>query len=129
MARGISRQVFLRAALGTAAAGALGSCRAPAPDSQTPSATPVSPSSAAAGPPDWTALEEGIDGKVIMPSNPDYATAKKLFNTRFDDKTPAAVVIPHSSADVQKAVEFAARKDIKVTVRSGGHSYIGASAA
>ena len=64
-----------------------------------------------------------------MPSNPDYAAAKNLFNTRFDGSTPAAVVRPHSSADVQKAVEFAARNDIKVTVRSGGHSYIGASAA
>jgi FAD/FMN-containing dehydrogenase len=129
MAREISRQAFIRGALGTAAAGVLASCRAPAPDHQTSSATPAAPGPQAAGPPDWTALEDAVDGKVIMPSNPGYAAAKSLFNTRFDHSTPAAVVTPHSSADVQKAVEFAASNDIKVTVRSGGHSYIGASAA
>src|SRR3954469_17917585 len=109
MARGISRQAFIRGALGTAAAGALASCKASAPDSQTPPAPQASPSHEASGPTDWTALEDAVDGKVIMPSNPGYAAAKNLFNTRFDDSTPAAVVTPHSSADVQKAVKFAAR--------------------
>jgi FAD/FMN-containing dehydrogenase len=130
MTREISRQGFIRGALGTVAAGALSSCRPPAPDSQTPSATSASQNPPkASGPQDWTALDNAIDGHVILPSNPDYAAAKSLFNTRFDDSTPAAVVTPQSTADVQKAVEFAARNDIKVAVRSGGHSYIGTSAA
>src|SRR3954470_53658 len=129
MAREISRQAFIRGALGTAAAGALASCRAPAPDLQTSPATPAAPRPEAGSPPDWRALEDAVDGKVIMPSNPDYTAAKNLFNTRFDDSKPAAVVTPQSSADVQKAVEFAARNDIKVAVRSGGQSYTGAPAA
>jgi FAD/FMN-containing dehydrogenase len=129
MARDISRLAFIRGALGAAAAGALASCRAPAPDAQMSSATSAAPSPRPAGPPDWTALEDAVDGKVIMPSNPDYAAAKNLFNSRFDDSKPSAVVTPQSSAEVQKVVEFAARNDIKVAVRSGGHSYVGASAA
>src|SRR5438270_201664 len=129
MSRELSRQAFIRGALGTAAAGALTACRAPAPEPQTPSTTSGLPSPEASGPPDWTALDDAIDGQVIMPSNPDYAAAKKLFNTRFDDSTPQAVITPQSSVDVQRAMEFAARNDIKVAVRSGGHSYIGASAA
>jgi FAD/FMN-containing dehydrogenase len=80
-------------------------------------------------PQNWRALDDAIDGHVILPSNPDYVTAKSLFNARFDDSTPAAVVTAQSTDDIRKAVEFAARTDIKVAVRSGGHSYIGASAA
>jgi len=64
-------------------------------------------------------MARGSHVKVIMPSNPDYAAAKNLFNTRFDDSKPAAVVTPHSSADVHRAVEFAARND--------GSQYFGAN--
>jgi FAD/FMN-containing dehydrogenase len=64
-----------------------------------------------------------------LPSSGDYAAAKNLFNSRFDDSTPAAVVEVQSTGDVQRVVEFAGRNSIKVTARSGGHSYIGASAA
>jgi FAD/FMN-containing dehydrogenase len=123
MTREFSRQAFVRGALGLTAAGVLlGSCREPAtPDAATPSPQ--------AGPQDWRALDDALDGHVVMPSNPDFPTAKGLFNTRFADSTPAAVVSVQSTGDVQKAVGFAAEHDVKITVRSGGHSYIGASAA
>lgn len=130
MTREISRQAFIRGTLGTVAAGALASCRAAAQEPRAQPTTSASPSpSRASGPQDWTALDDAIDGHVILPSNPDYTAAKGLFNTRFDDSTPAAVVTAQSTDDIQKAVEFAARNAIKVAVRSGGHSYIGASAA
>jgi FAD/FMN-containing dehydrogenase len=123
MTREFSRQAFVRGALGLTAAGVLlGSCReTAAPDAATPSPQ--------AGPPDWRALDDALDGHVVMPSNPDFPTAKGLFNTRFADSTPAAVVSVQSTGDVQKAVGFAAERDVKITVRSGGHSYVGASAA
>jgi FAD/FMN-containing dehydrogenase len=108
----ISRQAFVRGALGAAAGVLLGSCRA-----------------AVAAPPDWSALDDSIEGQVILPSSADYAAAKNLFNSRFDNSTPAAVVTVKSADDVQKAVAFAAKKGVKVASRSGGHSYIGASAA
>jgi FAD/FMN-containing dehydrogenase len=130
MTREISRQAFIRSALGTVAASALASCGASAqgPQAQPTRSTSSNPSEAS-GPQNWTALDDAIDGHVIAPSNADYAAAKNLFNTRFDDSTPAAVVTAQSTDDIRKAIEFAARNDIKVAVRSGGHSYIGASAA
>jgi len=128
MTREFSRHAFIRGALGTVAAGALSSaCRSTAPQTQAP---PTSQSaSTVSSPQRWTDLDDVIEGHVIVPSNPDYAAAKGIFNARFDDSAPAAVVTVRSAADVSRAVEFAADKAVKVSVRSGGHSYVGASAA
>ena len=124
----ISRQAFVRGALGAVAAGALlGSCR-PTPEVAPPAADSLT-SSMVSGLRDWAALDDAIEGRVVLPSSADYTAAKNLFNSRFDDSTPAAVVVVQSIDDVQRAVEFAARNGIKVAARSGGHSYIGASAA
>ena len=131
MTREISRQAFVRGALGAVAAGALlghagqphQTCR-PRPPLPAHRARPRRPARKT-GMPSLTAIE----GRVILPSSAAYATAKNLFNARFDNSTPAAVVAVKSTKDVQKAVEFAAKNGIKVTARSGGHSYIGASAA
>lgn len=131
MTREISRQAFVRGALGAAAGVLVGSCRSTAATgAQT---TPVAPSTTSPpvvkGPPHWIALDYAIDGRVILPPNAGYAEAKNLFNTRFTNSTPAAVVAVKSTDDVQKAVAFAAKNDVKIAARSGGHSYIGASAA
>jgi FAD/FMN-containing dehydrogenase len=121
--REFSRKDFVRGALGLATSGLLlGSCRqAAAPDTAT--------TAPAASPQDWGSLDDALDGRVVLPSSPDYPTAKGLFNTRFADSTPAAVVSVNSTGDVQKTIAFAAEHDVLVTVRSGGHSYLGASAA
>src|SRR5262245_11773795 len=131
MTRDISRQAFIRGTLSTVAAGALlGACRSTAPDPQAPTAIPNSTTPpTSSSPHDWTALADAISGRVILPSSPDFTTAKSIFNARFDNSTPTAVVSVKSVDDVQKAVQFAADKRITVAVRSGGHSYIGASAA
>jgi len=99
MTREISRQAFVHGALGVAAGALLGSCRT---------------------------TDAAIEGRVVLPASAEYAAAKNLFNARFDTSTPAAV---KSINDVQKAVAFAAKNSIKIAARSGGHSYIGASAA
>ena len=131
MTREISRQAFVRGALGAAAGALLASCRpTAAPDPQNPapvSGQPTTP--AASGPQDWGALDDAIEGRVILPSSAEYAAAKNVFNTRFADSTPAAVVTVKSTDDVRKAMEFASKDSIKIAARSGGHSYIGASAA
>lgn len=130
MTRDISRQAFVRGALGAVAAGALGSCRPTAPAPPIVSSAPGPPTTpAVAGPPAWSALDAAVEGRVILPSSDDYAAAKNLFNTRFDTSTPAAVVGVKSTRDVQRAVEFAVKGGRKIAVRSGGHSYIGASSA
>jgi FAD/FMN-containing dehydrogenase len=117
MAPDISRQAFLRGGLGAVAGVLLGSCGETA-------GQPSSP-----GSPDWGALGGSIQGEVTLPSSADYAGAKSLFNSRFDNSTPAAVVTVQSIGDVQQAVAFAANNGLQVAARSGGHSYIGASAA
>ncbi|MBB3754006.1 FAD/FMN-containing dehydrogenase [Mycolicibacterium sp. BK634] len=114
----ISRQAFVRRALGgLAGAALLGSCRSVTPDAVSSPA-----------PPDWTALGNQLDGRLSLPSSADYATAKGVFNSRFGGSTPVAVVAATSVADVQKAIAFAATNHIGISARSGGHSYIGASA-
>ncbi len=114
MAHEISRQTFLRGAVGALAAGAfLGSGRA--------GAEPV-----ASG---WGPLAGAIGGQVIQPDGPQFASAKQVFNTNYNGSTPAVVVVPTSSSDVQKAVAFAAAHNLKVAPRAGGHSYVGASTA
>ncbi|MEN3222894.1 FAD-binding oxidoreductase [Mycolicibacterium porcinum] len=113
--RGVSRQTFLRGAVGALAAGAVfGSSRA--------SADPR-----AAG---WGDLSAAINGQVVLPDNGgEFASAKSVFNTNFNGLTPAAVVTPTSASDVQRAMAFAASHNLKVAARGGGHSYVGASTA
>jgi FAD/FMN-containing dehydrogenase len=112
--RAISRQTFLRGAVGALAAGAVfGSGRAIA-DPRTSG---------------WDGLSTTIGGQVIRPDSGQFAAAKQVFNTNYNDSTPAAVVVPTSAADVQKAMAFAAAHNLKVAPRSGGHSYVGASTA
>ncbi|MDT5095212.1 MAG: hypothetical protein QOH60_4575 [Mycobacterium sp.] len=118
----ISRQAFIRGALGTLAAGPLlGACR-PAPEQGPQQSTSAVPAR------DWAALDDSIDGRVVLPSNADYPAAKGLFNTRFDNSAPTAVVTAMAVGDVVKAVAFAVDGDIRIAARSGGHSYIGDSA-
>jgi hypothetical protein len=115
----ISRQAFLRGGLGAVAGLLLGSCgetAAPGPR-------------ALADGPDWGALGGSIQGQITLPSSADYAGARSLFNSRFDNSTPAAVVTVQSTGDVQQAVAFAAQNGVQVAARSGGHSYVGASSA
>jgi FAD binding domain/Berberine and berberine like len=77
----------------------------------------------------WDALSAAIGGHVLRPNDPQFATAKQVFNTNYNGLTPAAIVTPTSAADVQKAMAFAAAHNLKVAPRGGGHSYVGASTA
>lgn len=115
MAREISRQAFLRGAAGALAASAVSG---PARAAAVPNTS------------GWAGLSNAIGGHVTLPDNgAQYAAAKQVFDTIYNDSTPAAVVAPTSAADVQKAMAFAAANNLKVAPRSGGHSYVGASTA
>ncbi|MCF3965183.1 FAD-binding oxidoreductase [Streptomyces fuscigenes] len=119
----------------TAAAGTLAGC-----DSDTPprpgssSATPGGGSSASSRPPtaspspgapSWSALGKGLDGDLVRPDDADYATARQLYNTRFDDLKPAAVAYVSGEDDIKECLAFARTHHIPVAIRSGGHSYAG----
>ncbi|ORW04136.1 FAD-binding oxidoreductase [Mycobacterium kyorinense] len=115
MAREFSRKTFLRGAAGALAAGAVfGPVRARAEPN----------------PAGWSGLSSTIGGQVLTPGDGgQFVTAKQVFNTNYNDSTPAAVVVPSSAADVQKAMAFATAHNLKVAPRGGGHSYVGASTA
>jgi FAD/FMN-containing dehydrogenase len=113
VARQIARRVFLRSAVGVVGAGAV----------FRPGRATAVPAAA-----DWGSLAGAIEGRVILPSDSDYASAKSVFNVRLGGD-PAAVVAAKSTSDVQHAVAFAATNGYRVAARSGGHSLIGASAA
>ena len=113
--REVSRQTFLRGAVGALAAGTVfGSVRA--------TAAPTTSG--------WEGLSAAIKGQVIRPENgAQFGSAKQVFNTNYNGASPAAVVTVTSAADVQQAMAFAAAHNLKVAPRSGGHSYVGASTA
>jgi len=113
--REVSRQTFLRGAIGALAAGTVfGSVRA--------TAAPTTSG--------WEGLSAAIKGQVIRPENgAQFGSAKQVFNTNYNGASPAAVVTVTSAADVQQAMAFAAAHNLKVAPRSGGHSYVGASTA
>jgi len=62
--------------------------------------------------------------KLVLPGAPEFAYAKQMVNTRFQ-QTPAAVVYAHQTADVQAAVKCAYKNNVQVTVAGGRHSYGG----
>jgi FAD/FMN-containing dehydrogenase len=75
---------------------------------------------------DVRSLRDNVEGEVIVPGDPPYEEARKIWNGRID-RYPAAVVRCTSSADVAASVSFAAENGLLVAVRCGGHSTPGYS--
>ena len=72
-------------------------------------------------------LERALDGDVVTPSESGYASARLLFNTRFDGIRPRAVAFCENTEDVQKTVRWARKHGVRIAARAGGHSYGGYS--
>lgn len=77
---------------------------------------------------DWTAFAKTVTGPVDLPGTSQYSSSKLLFDTRCDGSAPVAVFGVQSAHDIAQAMAFANRFNLQVTARSGGHSYVGASA-
>jgi FAD/FMN-containing dehydrogenase len=100
-----------------------------------PSATPsptTAPTPTPTNPPpltsaDWDALARQLQGTLVRPDSPRYATARQLYNSRFDGISPAGIAYCASAADVQTCLAFARQFELPVVPRSGGHSYAGYS--
>lgn len=79
---------------------------------------------AAAGP-SLRQLARDVRGPVLTPPS----SRGIVFNERYAGIRPLAVVQPLDAADVQACVRWAARRGVRITARSGGHSYAGYSTA
>jgi FAD/FMN-containing dehydrogenase len=66
-------------------------------------------------------LRRAVRGPVRTPGN----SSGLLYNERYDGIRPLAVLVAADAADVQAAVRWAARNDVPITARSGGHGYAG----
>ena len=75
---------------------------------------------------DVSRLARNIDGRVMLPGDEGYDSARALWNAMVD-RRPAVVVRCASSADVAAAINFARRNDLELGVRCGGHSVLGIS--
>jgi len=72
-------------------------------------------------------LASALEGSAILPSSPDYARAHRLWNSRFDDVRPRAVVEVASAEDVRTVMSFARDHDLRPIPRNGRHSFGGYS--
>ncbi|MFJ2608006.1 MULTISPECIES: FAD-binding oxidoreductase [unclassified Streptomyces] len=87
--------------------------------------TSIRTTGAVAAPANWTALGRGLDGTLVRPGEAEWAAARQLYNTRFDDLKPAAVAYVAHTDDIRTALAYARAHGVKVSIRNGGHSYGG----
>jgi FAD/FMN-containing dehydrogenase len=117
----VSTPIDRRTLLRTATAGAVVAAAAPHATAQHAAAR----SSVTAA--DWRALARDLDGRLLRRDSRGFRRAARLFDPRWDDRVPTAVVQAEHADDVATALAFARRHSIPMRPRSGGHSYVGAS--
>lgn len=71
-----------------------------------------------------TQLRDLVRGQLILPSDPGYDVARRVWNAMID-RRPAAIVRPVGAADVLAAVRFAREHSLPIAVRGGGHNVAG----
>lgn len=75
---------------------------------------------------DYTKLISKISGKLILPDDPSYDEARRIFNAMIDKK-PSAILECKTAEDIVEGVNFARDNKLEVTVRGGGHHGAGLS--
>ena len=71
-----------------------------------------------------------IDGQIVIPSDGrSFGRAREQYAsvTYAQQLTPSVIALVESEHDVQAAVKFASQCGYSVSIRSGGHSYLGTS--
>jgi FAD/FMN-containing dehydrogenase len=72
-------------------------------------------------------LGDRLKGRLILPGAPDYHLYSQLWNARYEDVLPAAIVMAADEADVAAAIVLARGEGLDFVLRSGGHSFAGFS--
>ncbi|HEX5825914.1 MAG TPA: FAD-binding oxidoreductase [Candidatus Limnocylindrales bacterium] len=102
----------------TALAGTLASARAAA----------LRPAHEPLAEPALRTLRGTLDGDVLVAGNRGYDEYRGIQNLHYESR-PAVIVRPASAIDVARTVRVARELDLELTVRSGGHSMAGHTAA
>jgi FAD/FMN-containing dehydrogenase len=89
---------------------------------------PAATGSAASTSPSTDTLADQLDGRLIGPADPEYDTARSVWNGMID-RRPAMVAACASVGDVVAALRFARQSGLSVTVRGAGHNVAGQAVA
>ena len=76
--------------------------------------------------PSTSKLRASLHGQLILPGDPDYERARRIWNGAID-RRPAFIIRCVDASDVQRAVEFGRQSNLDIAVRGGGHSFPGYS--
>jgi FAD/FMN-containing dehydrogenase len=69
-------------------------------------------------------LRTAMDGPVVMPGDPGYDDARKVWNAEID-RRPSVIARCASTADVVAAIAFARAHQLEIAVRGGAHNTAG----
>jgi FAD/FMN-containing dehydrogenase len=72
----------------------------------------------------WSALDTATGGDLLLPDNPHYEEARRVWNGMID-RRPAAIARARTTEDVVAAVNFAREHGLEIAVRGGGHNAAG----
>jgi hypothetical protein len=75
-------------------------------------------------PSNFSDLRAGLRGPLLLPGEPGFDEARRVFNGLID-RRPAAIAQCSGTADVVHAVNFGRTQGIRVSVRGGGHNVAG----
>ncbi|OTA94372.1 hypothetical protein M434DRAFT_10764 [Hypoxylon sp. CO27-5] len=75
---------------------------------------------------DFTVLKQKLaTDQVLEPGTPEYSKAVFIGNLNYRMTMPALVIQARSVKDVENTVYFAWQNRVRLTVKNGGHSYMG----
>lgn len=77
--------------------------------------------------PELTAVLQASDITVLVPGDKEYERAVASSNLLYRFSRPTYVVRPQNKEQVSLIVKEAVHRQIPITVKNGGHSYIGSS--
>jgi FAD/FMN-containing dehydrogenase len=73
---------------------------------------------------DLRALDSRLDGRLVLPDDPEWDAARSVWNGMID-RRPLAVLRCASPADVALGIEVARERSLPLAVRGGGHNVAG----
>lgn len=69
-------------------------------------------------------VPNSLTGQIVTPGDRRYAQLRSTYTT---SASPAAVLLPKTTAQVVDALRYAREQRLPIAVRSGGHGFSGAS--